>query len=110
MKSKIHYTLDMGIKPFMINTFYALYLLSVRVVSYHGNIGDLNLFVDLLLFISLTKDCLIVFFLSTLSKGFKMVNKHTNYLLDRDVISSAEDSALNGSTPKFCRSLYKSLS
>lgn len=109
MKSKLDYTLDIGIQSFMIVIFYSLYLLSIRVVSYYDNIRDFNLFIDLLLFVSQTKDCLTIFILSILTKGFRVVNKHAKYLLYGGGISSVGNSALNGTTPTFCLSLYKKL-
>lgn len=106
--SKCLDSLDLGVKHFIATAIYILHLLSIRLVVYYDKVEEFSLLMDLLWFIKLTKDCLAIYFLSILTKGFKMVNKHSKYVLKEAVISNIRDSIFNG-TPTFCRNLYSNL-
>lgn len=102
-------SIDLGIKPVVIFVLYFLSTLSIRIAAYYNNFGEFDLIVDLLLFVSLTRDCLSIYFLSTLRKGFKILNNHTKYLLNGCLTSDFGNPKLNGTTPALCKNFYEIL-
>lgn len=102
-------SLDMVVKHFVVIVVYILNFLSIRSVVYYNRIGAFNFLVDLLIFIKLIRDCLTIYFLSILTKGFKLVNKLSKYLLKQDLENNIGYSMFSGTTPTFCRKLYTNL-
>lgn len=103
------HSLDLGVKHFVFPAIYILYLLTIRSVLYYNNVEKFNLLVDLLWLIKLTKECLTIYFLSILTKGFKMLNKHSKCLLTEGLISQVGYLIFNGTAQSFCRNLYSKL-
>lgn len=102
-------SLDLVVKYFGVMAFYILIFLSIRSVVYYNQIGVFNLFVDLLMFIKLIRDCLTIYFLLMLTKGFKLVSKHSKNLLNEDLENNIGFSIFSRTTPTFCRKLYTNL-
>lgn len=107
--TKLNERLDLDWKNIFLYIFYVVYLTSIRIISHFNADKMNNLIMYIILILKLTSDYLPLWFLSIITKGFKIVNKHSKYLLIGERFEFNKRSCLNGTTSTICRSQYKNV-
>lgn len=106
---QIDLTLYIGVRPILILVYYSLYLLVLRILSHSMTFEMSDLLVDLLFYVKLIEDCLAIYVLSILHKGFKTVNRFTRHHLNGILGVNISGSRSSGITPAACKKLYRNL-
>lgn len=108
LQEKLRETLKPGFKSVLLITFYTLWLIIMRK---DNNAGLERYIEDMVLYMILFSEFLLITFSRILVKGFKIVNKYTKQIHDTTKSRVRLDIARNVNSEKavFCKNLYKNL-
>lgn len=110
--TKLDESLKPGWETILLFVIYAIFLILMRVQGHISDYDNDNFVMDLILYIKLSSEYLVITFLMLLLKGFKLVKKRTKFLLsDCSDTSSSINRVTHLTVTKtiFCKKLYKNL-